>query len=105
GRRRRSGERPPLAPMSELIFRPLGIGKVAVEVARLRADRLQNIARLVTSLALVDVGDDVAIGPRTAVGVDPAHGHRVARYVEGGLGLRLVPDVGKPDPALGLVLE
>ena len=104
-RGRRTGQRPEPAPVGELVLRPLAIGEVAVQVARLRADRRHGLAGLVAALALVGVGDDVVVGPRAAVGVDPAHVDRVAGDVERGLGLRRVPDVGQADPAVGLVLE
>ena len=102
---RRAGERPKSAPVRQLVLGVPRIGEVAVEVARLGADRPHDLAGLVASLALVGVGDDVVVGPRTAVGVNPAHVDRIAGDVERGLGLLFVPDIGQTNPAVGLALE
>ena len=104
-RRRAPRPAPLAAPVRELVLGPRGVGEVAVQVPGLRADRRHGLARLVAALALVGVGDDVVVGPRLAVGVDPLHVDGVAGDVERGLGLGLVPDVGQADPAVGLALQ
>ncbi len=92
-------------PVGQLVFGPLGIGEVAIEMPGLRSQRLKVIALLVTALALVGVGDDVVVGPLGSLFVDPADVDQVAGDVEPGLGLLGIPDIRQSDPAIGLPLE
>ena len=96
---------PKLAPVYELIFGPILIGKVTVQVTCLGTDRRHGLAGFVAALTLIRVRDDVVVGPRAAVGMDPAHIHRISGDVEGGVGLLGVPDVRQANPALGIVFK
>ena len=98
-------KRPARVQCVELVLGPRGVGEVAVQMAGLRADRRDGLARLVAALALVGIGDDVVVRPRLAVGMDPPDVERAAGDLERGLGLGLVPDVREADPAVGLALE
>ena len=91
--------------MGELVLRPVAISEISIEVARFRTDRRHHVAGFVATLTLVAVGDDVVIGPRAAVDVNPAHVNGVAGDVECGLGLGIIPDVRQTDPAIGLAFE
>ena len=63
-RRWGTGQRPQSGPVIKLVFGSRRIGEVAVQVPGLRSDGRDRLARLVASLALVGVGDDVVVGTR-----------------------------------------
>ena len=85
---------------------PSGVGEVAVEIARLGADRLELVVLdAVAALALVGIGHQVLVIDAVAAGVRPGRGEHGAGEPQGRLGLLLVPDVGQADPSRLLVQQ
>ena len=105
GRGRSSGKGPQAGPVLELVLDSRRVREVAVQVPGLGADRRHGLARLVASLALVGIGDDVVIRSRLAVAMDPLDVLRSAGKLESGLGLLCVPDVGQADPSVGFSFQ
>ncbi len=102
---RGTGQGADAAPVRQLILCAARIGKVAVQMPGLGADRHHGLARLVAPFALVDVGNNVVVLADLAVVVNPAHVNQIAGDLEGRVGLFLVPEIRETDPAVGLAFE